>query len=97
MLEFTLAFLPFIGFLFLILNIAWAVYSRSTLQYAVAQGVRYAVTSQTIAGKGQRASIQTVVQGNAFGKLAATPVPRAASTAGTISTWIGTWSIRTAR
>jgi Flp pilus assembly protein TadG len=73
MLEFTLAFLPFIGFLFLILNIAWAVYSRSTLQYAVAQGVRYAVTSQTLAGKGQRASIQTVVQGNAFGKLAATP------------------------
>lgn len=64
--------LPSLGFLFLVLNIAWAVYSRSTLQYAVAQGVRYAVTSQTMTGMGQRASIQTLVQNNAFGKLRAT-------------------------
>jgi Flp pilus assembly protein TadG len=71
-LEFTLVLLPSLGFLFLILNVAWAVYSRSTLQYAVAQGVRYAVTSQTISGMGQRASIQTVVQNNAFGKLRTT-------------------------
>jgi Flp pilus assembly protein TadG len=72
MLEFTLMLLPVLGFLFLILNVAWAVYSRATLQYAVAQGVRYAVTSQTMTGMGQRASIQTVVQNNAFGRLAAT-------------------------
>ncbi|MGA9625581.1 MAG: TadE/TadG family type IV pilus assembly protein [Bryobacteraceae bacterium] len=72
MLEFTLAFLPVLGFLFLILNIAWAVYSRATLQYAVAQGVRYAVTSQTMSGMGQRASIQKVVQSHAFGALQAT-------------------------
>jgi Flp pilus assembly protein TadG len=71
-LEFTLVLLPSLGFLFLVLNIAWAVYSRSTLQYAVAQGVRYAVTSQTMTGMGQRASIQTLVQNNAFGKLRAT-------------------------
>jgi Flp pilus assembly protein TadG len=64
--------LPSLGFLFLILNVAFAVYSRSTLQYAVAQGVRYAVTSQTIPGMHQRASIQTVVQNNAFGKLRTT-------------------------
>jgi hypothetical protein len=48
------------------------VYSRSTLQYAVSQGVRYAVTSQTISGLGQRASIQTMVQNSAFGKLRTT-------------------------
>jgi Flp pilus assembly protein TadG len=63
--------LPFLGFMFLILDIAWAVYARSTLQYAVAQGVRYAVTSQTIGAMGQKDSIRTVVQRNAFGKLGA--------------------------
>jgi Flp pilus assembly protein TadG len=61
--------LPFLGFMFLILNVAWAVYSRATLQYAVAQGVRYAVTSQTITGLGQKDSIRTIVQRNAFGRL----------------------------
>src|ERR1035438_9659531 len=57
MIEFTLVLLPFLGFTFLILNIAWAVYTRSTVQHAVAQGVRYAVTSQTMNGWGARASI----------------------------------------
>jgi Flp pilus assembly protein TadG len=71
-LEFTLVLLPMLGFVFLILDIAWAVYTRSTLQYAVAQGVRYAVTSQTTGTMGQRASIQTAVQQNAFGRLGAT-------------------------
>lgn len=70
--EFTLVLLPMLGFLFLILDISWAVYSRSTLQYAVAQGVRYAVTSQTTGTMGLRASIQTVVQDNAFGRLRTT-------------------------
>lgn len=73
MLEFTLVLLPLLGFLFLILDIAWAVYARSTLQYAVAQGVRYGVTSRTLSGMGLRASIQTIVQNNAFGKLNSTP------------------------
>jgi Flp pilus assembly protein TadG len=72
LLEFTLVLLPMLGFLFLILDIAWAVYSRSTLQYAVAQGVRFAVTSQTVGAMGLRASIQTIVQQNAFGRLGAT-------------------------
>jgi Flp pilus assembly protein TadG len=67
--EFTLVLLPFLGFTFLTLNIAWAVYTRATLQYAVAQGARYAVTTQTMNGWGQRASIQKVVQTNAFGRL----------------------------
>lgn len=69
MLEFTLVLLPFLGLLFLLLDISWAVYTRSTLQYAVAQGVRYAVTSQTISGLGQKDSIRTIVQQNAFGRL----------------------------
>jgi len=81
MIEFTLVLLPFLGFTFLILNIAWAVYTRSTVQHAVAQGVRYAVTSQTMNGWGARASIQKYVQQNAFARLGATPgSPPAAST-----------------
>ncbi len=71
MLEFALAILPVLGFLFLLLDVAWAVYSRATLQYAVAQGVRYAITSQTLGGLGQKDSIRTIVQRNAFGNLGA--------------------------
>jgi Flp pilus assembly protein TadG len=70
-LELTLVLLPMLGFLFLTLDIAWAVYTRATLQYAVAQGVRYAVTSQTVSGLGQKDSIRTIVQQNAFGRLGA--------------------------
>ena len=71
-LEFTLVLMPMLMCMFLILDIAWAVYSRSTLQYAVGQGIRYAVTSQTIGTMGLRASVQTVVQENAFGRLNST-------------------------
>jgi Flp pilus assembly protein TadG len=53
-------------FLFFLLDVAWMTYSRAVLQYAVAQGVRYAVTDQTMSGKGQFASIKTVVQQNAY-------------------------------
>lgn len=69
MLEFTLALLPQMMFLFLILDVAWAVYSRATLQYAVAQGLRFAVTSQTMGAMGQKDSIRTKVQQSAFGRL----------------------------
>jgi len=71
-LEFTLVLVPMLMFVFLILDIAWAVYSRSTLQYAVGQGVRWAVTSQIIGTMGLRASVQTVVQQSAFGRLNST-------------------------
>jgi Flp pilus assembly protein TadG len=69
MLEFTLVLLPVLAFLTVTLDIAWAVYSRATLQYAVAQGVRYAVTCQTMTGLKQVDSIKATVQNNAFGRL----------------------------
>ena len=69
--EFTLLLIPVLAFMFILLDVAWAVYSQAVLQYAVAEGVRYAVTSQTMTGMGQRASIQTIVQQNAFGRLSA--------------------------
>jgi hypothetical protein len=48
--------LPLCGFVFLILDMAWAFYVRATLQSAVREGVRYAITSQTMTGMGQDAS-----------------------------------------
>ena len=70
--EFTMVLIPFLSFMALILNVGWAVYIRATIQYAVAQGVRYAATSQTVAGLGWHASVQSFVQQSAFGALSAT-------------------------
>ena len=68
-LEMGLMVLPVFGFIFLLMDVAWAVRTQAILQYAVAEGVRYAVTSQTMAGLGQRASIQMTVQASSFGLL----------------------------
>jgi hypothetical protein len=54
--EVGLVLLPLCGFVFLILDMAWAFYVRATLQSAVREGVRYAITSQTMTGMGQDAS-----------------------------------------
>jgi hypothetical protein len=60
--EFSLVFLPMMAFLFLILDIGWAIFARSMLQNAVREGVRYAVTSQVRGGMGHKDSIKTAVQ-----------------------------------
>ncbi len=73
MVEVSLVLLPLCALIFLILDMAWAFYVRSTLQNAVREGVRYAITSQTITGMGQDASIKTVVQQNATGLLSGGP------------------------
>jgi len=67
--ELSLVLLPLCGFVFLILDLAWAFYTKATLQNAVREGVRYAITSQTLTGMGQDASVKTVVQQNAMGLL----------------------------
>ena len=38
--EFTLTFLPFLAMTFLLLDVAWAVFVKATLEYAVRAGVR---------------------------------------------------------
>lgn len=65
----ALVLLPLCAMVFLILDMAWAFFVRATLQNAVREGVRYAVTSQTMTGLGQDASIKTIVQQNAMGLL----------------------------
>jgi hypothetical protein len=53
----------------LIMDIAWAVFSKAALQHAVREGTRYAVTYRTMTGLGQDASIKSIVQQNAMGML----------------------------
>jgi Flp pilus assembly protein TadG len=54
---------PFLALAFLVLDEGWAIFVKATLQTAVREGTRYAVTGQS-AG-----SIQTVVQQYALGLL----------------------------
>jgi Flp pilus assembly protein TadG len=67
--ELALVLLPLCALVFLILDMAWAFYVKATLQNAVREGVRYAITSQTATGLGQDASVKAVVQQNAMGLL----------------------------
>jgi Flp pilus assembly protein TadG len=67
--EMAFVLLPLCAMVFLIMDMAWAFYVKATLQNAVREGVRYAITSQTMSGLGQDASIQAVVQTNAMGLL----------------------------
>lgn len=64
-----LVIVPFFAFVLLVMDVALAVFCKASLQYAVREGVRYAVTSQTMSGMGQDASIKTVVQQNSMGFL----------------------------
>jgi Flp pilus assembly protein TadG len=68
--EFSLVMIPMFGILFLVIDLSWMLFARATLQFAVREGVRYAVTGQTMTGLGQDASIRTVVQQNSMGILA---------------------------
>jgi Flp pilus assembly protein TadG len=68
--EFGLTVIPLFGFIFLIIDLSWAIFCQVALQNAVRNGVRYAITGQTESGKGQDASIKDVVQSSAMGFLA---------------------------
>jgi Flp pilus assembly protein TadG len=67
--ESSFTLLPLLALLFGVVDIAFAIFVKNTLQYAVRQGVRYAVTSQTMTGKGQDDSIRTVVKTYSMGLL----------------------------
>jgi hypothetical protein len=69
MVEGALAILPLLAVLFAVVDLSIAIFVKNTVQFAVCQGVRYAVTSQTRAGMGQDDSIKTVVQSYTMGLL----------------------------
>jgi Flp pilus assembly protein TadG len=67
--EAGLALTVFCAMLFLVIDAGWTLFVKSTLQHAVAEGVRYGVTGRTAGGQGQVASIKAVVLSQAMGLL----------------------------
>jgi len=67
--EAGLMLLPFLVLLFMTMDTAWALLVKATLQHAVREGVRYAVTGQTSGSNGQIASIEQVVLNQSLGLL----------------------------
>jgi hypothetical protein len=67
--EGALAMLPLLAVLFAVVDLSIAIFVKNTTQFAVCQGVRYAVTSQTMPGKGQDDSVKSVVLGYTLGLL----------------------------
>ena|SRR5579872_5418817 len=67
MVENVLVTLPVLALLWGIFDVAFAIFVKNTMMFAVRQGVRYAVTSQTMPGLGQDDSIKTTVQNCSLG------------------------------
>ena len=69
--EVGLIFLPLCALLFGIFDFSVAIFMRATMQSAVREGVRYAVTYDTMSGMCQDASIKQTVKNSAAGFLTA--------------------------
>ena len=69
MLEGALALPPLLMLLFATIDFSIAILVKNTVQASVREGVRYAVTGQTVNGLGQDESIRTVVENNSLGFL----------------------------
>jgi Flp pilus assembly protein TadG len=73
MMEASFILVPFLAMFFAMYDFGMAIFLKNTMQFAVRQGVRYAVTSQvqTVSGSplGQDASIKNIVSQNSFGFL----------------------------
>ena len=67
--EAAVILVPFLAIFFALFDFGMAIFMKNTMQFAVRQGVRYAITSQTMSGKGQDASINAVIAQNSFGFL----------------------------
>jgi Flp pilus assembly protein TadG len=72
MIEITLTMIALFGILFLLMDLSWVVFAKVSIQHAVREGCRYAVTSQTSGSLGHVDSIRQVVQRNAAGFLSTT-------------------------
>ena len=67
LLEWTLVLLPTMALITAFFDIALAMFSWATIQNAVSEGCRYAITFQTISGGGQDFSIETTVANDSMG------------------------------
>jgi hypothetical protein len=71
-LEFTLILLPLLAMMLVLLDTAWAIYAKSTLQYAVRIATRRGVTitaQQLNTGQCLTDTVKSAVQQNSFGLL----------------------------
>lgn len=73
--ELILTLLPTLALIFGLIDFGLMLFRWSTLQNAVREGARYAITFQTQTGMGQDASIKQVVQNYAFGVVKTTDSP----------------------
>jgi hypothetical protein len=69
LMELALILLPFFAIFFAMIDFSIAVFLKGNFQHAVREGVRYAITYQTLTGQCQDASIKAVVKNNAIGFL----------------------------
>lgn len=69
LIEAAVIMIPLLALFFALIDFGMALFLKNTMQFAVRQGVRYAITSQTMNGLGQDASIDTVIAQNSFGFL----------------------------
>jgi Flp pilus assembly protein TadG len=75
MLEGVFTILPTFALIFAFVDFGLLLFRWATLQNAVREGCRYAITFQTVTGDGQDASIESVVQQYAMGIVSATDNP----------------------
>jgi Flp pilus assembly protein TadG len=72
-LEFTFVFLPFLMMLFVLIDVAWCIFVRATLDYAVRAGVRTGITitgtQATNASSNLTAMVKAIVQQKSLGTL----------------------------
>jgi hypothetical protein len=69
MVEFAFVILPFLALVLGTIDFGMAVFLKATMQHAVREGVRYAVTYRTLEGKCQTESIREIVRRNAMGYI----------------------------
>jgi Flp pilus assembly protein TadG len=76
MLEAAFTILPTFALIFAFVDFGLLLFRWATLQNAVREGCRYAITFQTATGQGQDASIEAVVQQFAMGMVKTTDNPQ---------------------
>ncbi|MBM3727256.1 MAG: pilus assembly protein [Acidobacteria bacterium] len=67
LLDVALVLIPLLAFFLGIIDISFGIFLRNTMQHAVREGVRYAVTYRTSPGLGHDASIRSIVLQNSMG------------------------------
>lgn len=76
MIEGVFTILPIFALIFAFVDFGLLLFRWATLQNAVREGCRYAITFQTQTGEGQNASIEAVVQQYAMGIVKTTDTPQ---------------------